>query len=775
MAVGDPIRPIAQRLNTTPVQDLPRYAAFLASSVLNCAESVQRTDDQQGEVSVQLHKLITRVTSLLQDKTQEGRYTGIVLAKALVEAGGVQRLTISGSTWLRALLSCVNKHDPPEVKKLAIYTITRIFLLTREHQSLVRELTTPNLPPFVNACLNTIRPAAVTHGEPNTQLSSPLLGSVFQCWRELLTAFPSTFRPFVPSIRTILVTTLSDQTAPSTLLEITTQTFATLHFCASKDSVASEWLQSCQHTIRAAHQVADLVFRSVIEDWSTNGSYQPSTGISKKVTSQVKAQTDDAMGLGKWSGIQAGCFRAVVLVDLLARLLTAPHAQAVRVPLAEILDMSARFAAVVKPTKTYALRENKEISRDERDDLFMSLPKLHCAIIDLHRSLIATFGQLLTPVVPILLIQIWEIFESEQSDQDVRSSVYAAMTEVLKHSATCLASQDSERLATLIRLCCNDLGSCDGEASKYSAHADMQNGDLNLNGRQRHQSLGIDITKQQTSVPKLHKAAWDLIPIILSRVPQTLIPSKARANIDRSIILVGHQEAMLASVLNPLPIRHGAEYTSSILPFLARSSQQSSACEALIRPRQPVLPISTSSVTEAAEQEIELAASQQATPTKFSSTQYVEAEEERNIDTPSGQLDGELLSQVARDASMVKKREHEWSTGLENYDPEVPSKKAKLHRESPKASTEKVTAATSSDVPKSNGQSLRVAGVDSRISAPTPVDQAKGGEDAMAFPVPPPPGQNVRRPTDEQDDDSDDSEIPVIDATLSSDDEETDE
>lgn len=86
------LRAVNHRLTTTPVEQLPAIASFLATSLTDCAELLSTPQNQKAAKSdsdqtVQIHKLKTRLASLLQDRTIEGRWTAVVLVKATVEAG----------------------------------------------------------------------------------------------------------------------------------------------------------------------------------------------------------------------------------------------------------------------------------------------------------------------------------------------------------------------------------------------------------------------------------------------------------------------------------------------------------------------------------------------------------------------------------------------------------------------------------------------------------------------------------------------------------------
>lgn len=83
---------VNHRLTNIPVKQLPPLASCLAASLSNCGEllaspQTQKAAKSDSDNGVQVHKLMTRLTSLLQDRTPEGRWTAVVLVKAVIEAG----------------------------------------------------------------------------------------------------------------------------------------------------------------------------------------------------------------------------------------------------------------------------------------------------------------------------------------------------------------------------------------------------------------------------------------------------------------------------------------------------------------------------------------------------------------------------------------------------------------------------------------------------------------------------------------------------------------
>jgi pre-rRNA-processing protein RIX1 len=87
----------------------------------------------------------------------------------------------------------------------------------------------------------------------------------------------------------------------------------------------------------------------------------------------------------------------------------------------------------------------------------------------------------------------------------------------------------------------------------------------------------------------LQQNASGLLQAVLVSIPAELLPPSTRAEIDRTIILTSDKDAMLASVLNPVPAIKGRGAGSSIIPFLVRTYGEQMEVEALIRPRMPVL------------------------------------------------------------------------------------------------------------------------------------------------------------------------------------------
>lgn len=109
MSLPSELRVLCLQISSTPVSDLPRLTPSLVRLVLRChvplsshAGSTAKSDAPASIVLV--HKLKTQLSSLLSGRSVEGRFSAVVLIKAVVEVGGWEILQGS-ELWVRGLLS----------------------------------------------------------------------------------------------------------------------------------------------------------------------------------------------------------------------------------------------------------------------------------------------------------------------------------------------------------------------------------------------------------------------------------------------------------------------------------------------------------------------------------------------------------------------------------------------------------------------------------------------------------------------------------------------
>lgn len=592
------LRPITQRLTATPVKVLPHIAYFLASSIANCGQALQTASDQatgrSNDNVVLVHKLKTRISSLLQDRSHEGRFTAVVLVKAIVEAGGREVLG-SSEPWVRGLLAILGKTDAVSTKKLSLITITRIFSLTLQYPTLVREITTPLLPAFITACLALIKPNVVRTEDGTATITSPFLEPVFRSLSDLLPQHPTIFRPFTTRLNSIALSLIGDASTPLVITDVASTILATLHFSASKNAAGAEWIQACKSIILSCHIAAEQVFRSVVEDWEGSEQIDTSVSVDRNYDSTVQVSGPDAFGLPAWIGVHHGTQRLCKLIRLLVKLLSRQTAQTVSCPIGSIIDLAARLNAVraIADTRAarFSARLNAEVGRDERDELWIELPNVHIATLDLLSTMLESFSEACLPIARIVFEQTMNVFEAEQRNEGLRIAAYGLTEQLLSLVGYSLTRSDVNVLAIVIKRCCADLVSlANAETPPVDGSLTKTNGLIPIDAdsflnRQRKSLQGHHSDKQVS----VYQAAFRLLPCFLSTLPASAVPHSLRTEIDRTAILIQNRRALLASVLNPPLANKGQRAPPSVMPFLARASSGDLDIEGLLRPRMPLI------------------------------------------------------------------------------------------------------------------------------------------------------------------------------------------
>ena len=105
---GSPLKVVTLRLAVTSKKQLPRVIPQLANLISNCkelstaSENQKRPRDASGS-GVLIHKFKTQISTLLNDKSVESRWSAVVLIKAIVEVGGWEVLQGVGA-WTKGLI-----------------------------------------------------------------------------------------------------------------------------------------------------------------------------------------------------------------------------------------------------------------------------------------------------------------------------------------------------------------------------------------------------------------------------------------------------------------------------------------------------------------------------------------------------------------------------------------------------------------------------------------------------------------------------------------------
>ena len=589
------LRAVAQRAISTPIEDLPRIVGFLSNSLSRFSWPVDDDGTRQVDMPASLHKLKIRVSSLLHDRSSEGRFAAAVLIKPLTETVFGSDSSVLG-IWARGLISCLNKGDPPEAKKLYLSSVTRIFTKCQPSTILVREVVSPLLPTFITNCLKVIKPFASKHGKEEIAITNVLLPTVLRCWLSLIQDHPTTFRPFISRIRPICLSLL-DGYCDEDLKQASVRLLASLHHCAPKNGSHSDWEKDVSDIIRASHHTLDILFRPVLEEWTSNDVSATSSSPRHDFSKVVANKQGDPAGLAPWSGSFEGLQRLQNYLRWL-RANVCCREQPGDVPLSAILDLTARIHSVTVPStrRPNNVRLNSEVGRDEKESLWTCLPLLHASSLRLLGTLCTVFGQSLLPVLPTMTSQAFEVFETESWHGDVRDQVFCFLSSALAISMTSSLQFDQQGLYAVCRAACESL-----TKRTEASSSNFQNGHTALEHSKSRQATG-----QTPSGLKEDRDAQMFLNAILQYVPASSILHSLRVELDRTAILTGDVTAMRASVMNPGSHTAGQRVTPSLLPFLTRASDGADAVvETLLRPRMPTMASSESKAWYATEVEEE--------------------------------------------------------------------------------------------------------------------------------------------------------------------------
>ena len=157
----------------------------------------------------------------------------------------------------------------------------------------------------------------------------------------------------------------------------------------------------------------------------------------------------------------------------------------------------------------------------------------------------------------------------------------------------------------MIHRCCDDcffvVRACDGAYSRPTLKNGKKLGDEKISSFSTnadaylgtHHQPTFDQAETSIKPSDFHQAAWALLPLLISHIPSNYLEFSLRVKIDHTAILMQHKSAMMASVLCPPQIGGEKKILNSIIPHLARAYGGEPETEGLLRPRMPVVNVST--------------------------------------------------------------------------------------------------------------------------------------------------------------------------------------
>ncbi|KAF4425239.1 hypothetical protein FACUT_9992 [Fusarium acutatum] len=583
------LRVLCRKLTSIPPTQLPHALPSLINHVLHCKEplsapSDRKVKDSSSEAAQLVHKLKASITTHLNGRSRDARFAAVALIKTVVDVGGWEILR-GCQSWVTGLLSVVEKSDPIASKELAIVTLTRIYISVQPYQTLVREIATPTIPTFVTACIKLI--SLPKNGE---KLQTPLsvIETICDALSALIPLYPTTIRPSNSKLRTAvkpyLVPTQSDETViPQSLQRASRKLVISLHHVAAKSGGSDEWAKLIDTLLKELHSTADQVLRAVEESWEGTSGF---TRSQVELDNEPNGSGSSADELPAWSGINAGADRLIGLFQYLSDCLRYPTKAPVTIPTSALVDAASRLLLIARlspksQTWDQALQTNAAISREEKDELWAALPDIHIAALHLIEALFQRLGQNAVSIAPEVLDHLVRVFKSGINLPTVRTTGYTVLKEILLISGPTLSKPSVGSLDPVFGACCRDLQQDAGHLKEPAATGtDSKKNSIAANADLFLQPQAAAVVSNPSLEPKHKAAAADLLPVILSKVPQRHLKASLRGLVDQTAILTNNRDAMLASVLNPYKDQRGRVYPS-ILPHLTQQFPDDKGLEIL--------------------------------------------------------------------------------------------------------------------------------------------------------------------------------------------------
>ncbi|KAI0115053.1 rRNA processing/ribosome biogenesis-domain-containing protein [Daldinia grandis] len=595
-ALPPELRSLCRRLTATKVEQLPALLPSLLRDLLRCKEPLSRpheakASDSSSESTVLVHKLKTQISALLNSRTSQGRFVGVALVKAVVEAGGWECLRTS-EPWVRGLLSILQRKDPAVIKDLCVVALVKIYTLMHAYPTLVREIVTPTLPTFGTACLQILKPPATSKA---AKAPNSLVETIFEGFSFMIPLYPTTLRQFASKLRvetrSYIVPTVSDGTiVPVSLQACSRRLVIRLYMTAVKGGDSTEWTKHLDGIITTFHSTADQVFRAAQENWeSVSGHPLESTLQRMDFDKDPQGGGESPDQLPPWTGIYAGSERLLGLLDFICEYLRCFTKTTVTIPVSAIVDVVTRISSIMPPIpakeKSLSIQMNPAVGREEKDELWTVFPDIQLAAMKLLFIMTQRLGRNFLPLAQISLEQLLRMFESSYRLPEIRVIAFLLTKEILQLCGPTMEKLTVEGLSLIVKACCRDLLGSGGHlkhpkqpaaATKNSlkSRSASQNADAFLGNRAEDEFISVSLSSEHVS------AATALLATLFSRVPQQLLPSSLRAHMLKTAILCQIKDAQVASVLHPARDKNGRT-PAVILPYLTHRFPHDESVEVL--------------------------------------------------------------------------------------------------------------------------------------------------------------------------------------------------
>lgn len=333
-----------------------------------------------------------------------------------------------------------------------------------------------------------------------------------------------------------------------------------------------------------------MLFRSILEDsdYSRSGSFG---GKISGGETTLEASGSSMLGLANWKGILEGVDRISVLLRILQSFFTLPSTAQVSIPVGQLVDLTTRIFSVAPSTAQI----NPAVERTERELMFARLPELYRNGLNLVSTVVERLGILFAPFAFLAVEQIAYVFGEGSWNAEIKVAVYCLLNSLLDNFGTGLAKTTVHSIHPILTATCEDLlppppppTVTTNLSTTTKSGKQQRNANGNTSGQNFHADAFLSVLPtEKFTFPGLVAAAETLLATALAKLPTAHIRSELRTKMDRTAVLTGNTEAMLASVLFPPA---GARRGGSILPHLVGAgSGKGMVVEGVVRPRLPIV------------------------------------------------------------------------------------------------------------------------------------------------------------------------------------------
>lgn len=418
-----------------------------------------------GNDDASLAKLHTRISTLLQSKSVGVRWSGICLAKAVLERqnGKWESLMSHGSTWMKLLLKVLERETSEPVIERATSTVCTIIQMTEGKPSLTRELTTPSLPTFFTHVFTIL-------GKPST--SDNLTKAMLYRIQQSLITHPTTFRPFAGKLQALVSRNINGSCTDAQLIELSARCFVSLHLCAPKNTAADQWTTGFLAVIGECHATLSYIFQTVVEE---------------KATLPIPGGLDMLLFSSDYSSqVPLAVRRLHCLVQTVIAFLNLPTKDVVKIPVGQLVMLMQRMLEVTPKSGIKA-----STPQTSQVALLSVLPQLHSISFGLLHTSIEVLGKNMQQ--HIHLLQELLLVHCSSTDRFCRVSALEALAASLRLFS--FVGSDKQSFGSMVRHCVTTLEQVVPSISNLSTSTNNGQG----HGQKKRKHGGVNDGSDQIS------------------------------------------------------------------------------------------------------------------------------------------------------------------------------------------------------------------------------------------------------------------------------------